>query len=111
MNHASVEPIDSAGAGEASLKAYAIGFTLSIVLTAIPFALVMHGKLSNAATVIAIFSAAVAQILVHLHYFLHLNASSKARWNLFALLFSVLIMVLIIGGTLWIMYHLNYRLT
>lgn len=110
MNHTSVESIDDAGAGQATMKSYAIGFILSMVLTAVPFALVMYGELSSVATVIAIFSAAVVQILTHLHYFLHLNGSSKARWNVLALLFSVLIMILIIGGTLWIMYHLNYRL-
>jgi cytochrome o ubiquinol oxidase subunit IV len=110
MNQSSVTSIDSAGAGEASLKSYAIGFVLSLVLTAIPFGLVMVESMSNTATITAIFSAAVVQILVHLHYFLHLNASSKARWNVLALLFSVLIMALIVGGTLWIMYHLNYQL-
>jgi len=109
MNHASLEPIESAGAGESTLKAYAIGFTLSIILTAIPFALVMYGGWSHTAIVVAVVSAAVLQIFAHLHYFLHLDASSKARWNVLALLFSVLIMFLIIGGTLWIMYHLHYR--
>jgi cytochrome o ubiquinol oxidase operon protein cyoD len=47
---------------------------------------------------------------VHLYYFLHVNTSSKARWNVLALLLAVLIMILIIGGTIWIMLHLNYRL-
>ena len=110
MNHASMEPMESAGAGEATLKSYAIGFILSIVLTALPFGLVMYGTLSSTSLVIAIFSAAVVQMGVHLHYFLHLNASSKARWNVLALLFALLIMVLIVGGTLWIMYHLHYRM-
>jgi cytochrome o ubiquinol oxidase operon protein cyoD len=110
MNHASMEPIESAGAGEGTLKSYAIGFVLSVVLTAIPFGLVLYGALSSTPLVIAIFSAAVAQIGVHLYYFLHLNTSSKAQWNLLALLFTILIMVLIVGGTLWIMYHLHYRM-
>ena len=107
MNRAS---IDSAGAGTGSLRSYATGFILSIVLTAIPFALVMHGTLSRPATVFAIFGAAVVQLLVHLHYFLHMDASSRARWNVLALLFAVLIMFLIIGGTIWIMYKLSYQL-
>jgi cytochrome o ubiquinol oxidase operon protein cyoD len=111
MNSSSATSIDSGGAGEVSLKAYAIGFVLSLILTAIPFGFVIYGTLSQTTTIVAIFSAAVVQILVHLHYFLHLNASSEARWNVLALLFSVLIMGLIIGGTLWIMYHLHYQLT
>ncbi len=57
-----------------------------------------------------IFAAAIAQILVHLHYFLHLDFSSEARWNLLALIFAVLIMVLFVVGSLWIMHNLNYRM-
>jgi cytochrome o ubiquinol oxidase subunit IV len=103
--------LDSAGAGRGSLHSYATGFILSVVLTAAAFALVMFGSWSRPATVAAILAAAVVQMLVHLHYFLHLDASSRARWNVLALLFAVLIMVLIVGGTMWIMIHLSYRLS
>jgi cytochrome o ubiquinol oxidase subunit IV len=57
-----------------------------------------------------IIVAAIAQILVHLHYFLHLRKSSDARWNIMALIFTVLIIALFIGGSLWIMYNMNYRM-
>ena len=102
--------IDNSGANSGTLMAYTKGFILSIVLTAIPFALVIRGVLPRTGTLVAIFSTGVVQILVHLYYFLHLNTSSKARWNLMAMLFALLIMILIVGGTIWIMYHLNYRL-
>jgi len=99
------------GEGHARLHRYVIGFVLSMALTAAAFALVMYGSWSRTLTVAAILAAAVAQILLHLHYFLHLDASSRARWNVLALLFAVLIMVLIVGGTMWIMLHLHYRLS
>jgi cytochrome o ubiquinol oxidase operon protein cyoD len=102
--------IDSTGASRGSLKSYAIGFILSIVLTVIPFALVMSGKLPRWAALFGIFGAAIVQIMVHLHYFLHLDTSSAMRWNLLALLFALLTMTLFVGGTLWIMYHLQYRM-
>lgn len=54
--------------------------------------------------------ASIAQSLVHLYYLLHLDSSSKARWHVLSMLFALLIMLLIVGGTIWIMYHLNYRL-
>lgn len=101
---------DSGGAGSGTLRSYATGFILSVVLTAIPFLVVMHNALGHLGTVIVIFSLAVIQMLVHLHYFLHLDASSRARWNVLAMLFTVSITFLVIGGTLWIMYNLNYRL-
>ena len=99
--------IDSSGAGRGSFKSYAIGFVFSIILTVVPFALVMSGRLSGAAVLSAIFAAAVVQILVHLH----LDASSAMRWNVMALLLTLLIMTLFVWGTLWIMGYLNYRLT
>jgi cytochrome o ubiquinol oxidase operon protein cyoD len=103
-------PIDSAGASRGSLKSYGTGFILSIVLTAIAFALVMSGAVSRPALLFAVIAAAVVQMLVHLHYFLHLNRSSAQRWNVLALLFTVLILCLFVGGSLWIMYNLNYRM-
>jgi cytochrome o ubiquinol oxidase operon protein cyoD len=104
-------PIDSAGAGRGSFKSYAIGFILSIVLTAIAFALVMQSAgLARWAVLFGIFSAAILQILVHLHYFLHLDTSSAARWNVLALVITLLIMILFVGLTLWIMSNLSYRM-
>ncbi len=103
-------PIDSTGVSRGSLKSYLTGFLLSLILTAIPFALVMSGTLPAAAALAGIFSAGIVQILVHLHYFLHLDTSSAARWNVLALTFTLLIMILFVGGTLWIMTNLNYRM-
>ncbi len=103
-------PIDSTGASGGSLKSYLTGFGLSLFLTAIPFALVMSGAWSPAATLAGILCAGLVQILVHLHYFLHLDASSAALWNVLALIFTLLIMILFVGGTLWIMSNLNYRM-
>jgi cytochrome o ubiquinol oxidase subunit IV len=103
-------PIDSTGVSRGSLKSYLTGFVLSLILTLMPFALVMRGTLSAPVVLAGIFSAGLVQILVHLHYFLHLDASSAARWNVLALMFTLLIMVLFVGGSLWIMYTLNYRM-
>jgi cytochrome o ubiquinol oxidase subunit IV len=103
-------PIASTGVSRGSLKSYLTGFVLSLMLTTIPFALVLRGTLSSGAILAGIFSAGIVQILVHLHYFLHLDTSSAARWNVLAMVFTLLIMILFVGGTLWIMYTLNYRM-
>jgi cytochrome o ubiquinol oxidase subunit IV len=102
--------IDSAGAGRGSLKSYLTGFILSLILTAIPFALVMSGAWPVSTTLAVIVIAGLVQILTHLHYFLHLDTSSAERWNVLALIFTILIMILFVGGSLWIMYTLNYRM-
>jgi cytochrome o ubiquinol oxidase subunit IV len=103
-------PIAGSGVSRGSLKTYLTGFVLSLILTAVPFALVMSGTLSLPATIAGIFVAGSVQILVHLHYFLHLDTSSAARWNVLAMIFTLLIMALFVGGTLWIMSSLNYRM-
>lgn len=102
--------MDTTGASRGSLKSYLTGFALSLILTAIPFAMVMSGTWSSPATLAGIFSAGIVQILVHLHYFLHLDTSSAARWNVLAMMFTLAIMVLFIGGTIWIMYNLYHRM-
>jgi cytochrome o ubiquinol oxidase subunit IV len=103
-------PIDSTGMSRGTLTSYLTGFVLALILTAIPFSFVMSGAFSPAATIFAIFGAGVVQIVVHLHYFLHLDTSSAARWNVLALLFTLLILTLFVGGSLWIMWTLNYRM-
>jgi cytochrome o ubiquinol oxidase subunit IV len=103
-------PMDASGASRGSLKSYLTGFGLALILTAMPFALVMSGAWSAPATLAVIAAAGVVQILVHLHYFLHLDTSSAARWNVLALIFTILIMILFVGGSLWIMWTLNYRM-
>lgn len=102
--------IDSTGASTGSLKSYLTGFVLSLILTAIPFYLVMSGTWSYSTILAGIFSAGIVQILVHLHYFLHLDTSSEAQWNVLALMFTLAIMVLFVGGTIWIMFNLYHRM-
>ena len=104
-------PMDRIGASKGNFKTYAVGFILSMILIIIAFALVMEGEMVPRWTVFAgIFGTAILQILVHLHYFLHLDTSSAARWNIAALVFTVLIIILFVRGTLWIMSNLNYRM-
>ncbi len=102
--------IDSAGASRGTVRSYLTGFVLSLILTAIPFALVMGGGWSASATLGVIFIAGIVQILAHLHYFLHLDSSSTAKWNIVALLFTIVIMALFVGGTIWILFNLYHRM-
>jgi cytochrome o ubiquinol oxidase operon protein cyoD len=107
MNHAR---LDTTGASRGSFKSYASGFALSLILTAVAFWLVINGTFPRRAVLFGIVAAAVMQMLVHLHYFLHLDTSSQARWNVLAILFALLIMILFVGGSIWIMINLSYRM-
>ncbi|MEM5429139.1 cytochrome o ubiquinol oxidase subunit IV [Cupriavidus oxalaticus] len=98
---------DSHGSTHASFKGYAIGFILAVILTVIPFKLVMDGSMDKGTILWIILGMAAVQILVHLKYFLHLDTSSEQRSNVIALLFTALILVIVVAGSLWIMYNLN----
>ncbi|HMB76100.1 MAG TPA: cytochrome o ubiquinol oxidase subunit IV [Kiloniellaceae bacterium] len=99
----------SAGAAP-ELRSYLTGFCLALLLTAIPFGLVAFELLPRTATLIAIFIAAIVQILVHLRYFLHLDFTETPRENLLAIAFAGLLIVIMIGGSLWIMFDLYARM-
>jgi cytochrome o ubiquinol oxidase operon protein cyoD len=94
--------------GHGSLRGYLVGFILSAILTIIPFWLVMSGALeSRQATALVIIAMAVAQILVHTVCFLHVNTHGEGGWTLMAYVFTAVLVLITIGGSLWIMYHLN----
>ena len=87
------------------------GFVLSVILTAIPFWLVMTGTIENKNWTIAIVVAfAVVQIVVHMIYFLHMNTTSDAGWTMMALIFTIIVVVIALSGSLWVMYHLNVNM-
>jgi len=90
-----------------SRRGYVIGFLTSVVLTAIPFWLVMTGTLSSQWTAILIIAFAVVQIGVHTAAFLHVNTKAEGGWTLLAYAFTAVIVLIVIAGSLWIMYHLN----
>jgi len=91
-------------------KVYTIGFILSIILTAIPFTLVMTGALPIGWLIATIVVLAVVQIIVHLVAFLHLNRRSESGWNLTAFAYTLVVLVVLVGATIWIMYHLDYNM-
>ncbi|RZL02776.1 MAG: cytochrome o ubiquinol oxidase subunit IV [Rubrivivax sp.] len=91
-----------------SLKDYTIGFVLSVILTAIPFWLVMGNVFNDSSTTaLVILGFAAVQIVVHMIYFLHMNARSEGGWNMLALIFTIVLVVITLAGSLWVMFHMN----
>ena len=97
----------SAGASHGSYKSYIIGFVLSVILTVIPFWMVMNPTQPKETIIVSILVLAVVQVLVHLYYFLHLNTSSEQRWNLTAFAYTALLIFILVGASIWIMVHMN----
>ncbi|BCH61611.1 cytochrome O ubiquinol oxidase CyoD [Agrobacterium vitis] len=95
-------------ASHGSMKTYMIGFILSVILTSIPFYLVMSGSLTNKALLAGIVMGLGAiQVVVHMIYFLHMNTKSEGGWNMMALIFTIIVVVIALSGSLWVMHHLN----
>ncbi|MFV0276702.1 MAG: cytochrome o ubiquinol oxidase subunit IV [Parahaliea sp.] len=98
-------------APHSSFSGYMTGFVASVVLTAIPFWLVMGDVLdSRNATIILILCFALVQIVVHMVYFLHMDFQSQGGWNMLALLFTLLLVFVTLSGSLWVMYHMNINM-
>jgi cytochrome o ubiquinol oxidase subunit IV len=99
------------GAFHATLKDYVTGLLLAVILTAIPFWLVMGKVLSSSGgTTVIILTLAVVQIVVHVIYFLHMNTKSEGGWSFLALIFTLVLVVIALAGSLWVMYHLNQNM-
>ncbi|MCD9230143.1 cytochrome o ubiquinol oxidase subunit IV [Ralstonia pseudosolanacearum] len=108
--HADAHGHATGGAGHATVKGYLIGFVLAVILTVIPFKMVMGGGFSHDTVLVTVMGLAVVQIVVHLIYFLHLDGSSTQRWNVMAFLFTLLILVIVIVGSLWVMHNMNVNM-
>ncbi|MEH6546909.1 MAG: cytochrome o ubiquinol oxidase subunit IV [Sneathiella sp.] len=93
-----------------SLKSYLIGFGLAVTLTIIPFGLVWTGTMPSLTTLVIIVVAALAQVLVHLYFFLHLNFRSTPGENILALAFATILIMIMVGGSIWIMFDLHHRM-
>jgi cytochrome o ubiquinol oxidase operon protein cyoD len=84
-----------------------IGLGLAALLTAASFAIVATDVVWPPGRAAALLVLAVAQMGVHLVFFLHLSTAPRDINNILALAFGLLIVLLVVGGTLWIMSHLN----
>ncbi|MEM7662372.1 MAG: cytochrome o ubiquinol oxidase subunit IV [Pseudomonadota bacterium] len=91
-----------------SYRSYLIGFGLSVVLTIIPFWVVMSGSVNSEALAIGIiFTLGAAQILVHIHYFLHVTLKAEEGWQAMSLAFTIVLVVICLAGSIWVMFHLH----
>jgi cytochrome o ubiquinol oxidase operon protein cyoD len=99
---------DDGPVSHSTFKGYMTGFVLAVILTAIPFWLVMAKVFDKPnTTALVILAFAVVQIVVHMIYFLHMDAKSEGGWNMLALIFTLVLVVITLAGSLWVMYHMN----
>ncbi len=92
------------------LRSYIIGLGLALSLSALPFATVAWHVLPRASLLWIILGAACVQIVAHFRFFLHIDLSKSKRDDLQLILFSTLIVIMMVGGTLWIISNQYARM-
>ena len=110
MNNENLTNINKAESKK-TLQSYITGFILSIILTLVPYILVMDHLLTPLVLVGVILVFAFIQLAVQLLFFLHIRQESKPRLNLviFLLFFGTILVVVV--ASVWIMQHLNYNMS
>jgi len=102
-------PVDRSEEGQ-DFASYLWGFVLALTLTLAVFALVHWHATARVALLITLGLLGLLQVIVHFHFFLHIGFRHK-REDLQLLLFSGLLLLIMVAGTVWIMASLGRRMT
>jgi cytochrome o ubiquinol oxidase operon protein cyoD len=89
---------------------YVVGLGLALLLTATSFFIAGTNLVWQPSIPIALIVLAIAQMGVHLVFFLHITTGPDNTNNVLALAFGLLVVFLVVGGTVWIMAHLNQNM-
>ena len=92
-----------------TLKAYVIGFVASLLLTSASFVIVLTQLLPQRELIFALAILALVQAVFQLIYFLHVGQEAKPQWETVVFYFMLIILFILVAGSLWITYDLNYR--
>ena len=92
-------------------QAYVIGLALALILTGVSFWVASTSVLWGPGVAVGLVVLAIAQMGVHLVFFLHITSGPDNTNNVLALAFGVLIVFLVMIGTIWIMAHMNANMT
>ncbi|CAN5658705.1 hypothetical protein BH23PAT1_BH23PAT1_0440 [soil metagenome] len=106
-HHASSRPKSEHG----TVNSYVIGYLLSLLFTFIPYYLVVNQVISGTELLYTILVIAVVQMIIQIVFFLHLGRGPKPLYNVVFFISTVGVILLVVGGSMWIMHHLNYNMT
>lgn len=89
---------------------YVAGFVSALILTFVAYWLVASKAVEGGWLIALLMGLAVVQFIVQLVFFLHVGGEARPRWNLTALSFMLIMLIVIVAGSLWIMNNLNYNM-
>jgi cytochrome o ubiquinol oxidase subunit IV len=102
--------IDAGTGIRGEVLGYVIGLALAVLLTVASFLAAKTNLIWAPGIPVGLVVLAIAQMGVHLVFFLHITTAPDNTNNVLALAFGLLIVLLIVGGSIWIMYHLNQNM-
>ena len=110
-NHYFEEVIGFSRSPRHLMAMYMTGFLLSLTLTFVAYYLATHHMLPPGPLSILLLALAGLQFIVQLRYFLHIDGANASRDRLVALAAIIIIVLIFVVGSLWIMTHLNERMS
>jgi cytochrome o ubiquinol oxidase operon protein cyoD len=96
--------------GHGTFKSYAAGFLSALILTLLAYFLAAGEVFSGWVHYFSIGTLGLVQAWLLLYLFLDVGKESNPQWNLLSFLFTVMVTIILVLGSIWIMYHLNYNL-
>jgi len=97
-------------AGNKAMRSYVTGFVLSVILTLIPYFIVVNHLFGSSSLMYAVVIFGLLQLVVQVVFFLHLHRKSRPHWNLVVFIFTLVIVFILVLGSLWVMNNLNYNM-
>ena len=102
--------LDPTSESNKDLKAPIISFIVSIALTFVIYYFAVKDFLTIKHLIFTIIGLGIVEAIVQLVFFFQIANEKKPRWNLMTLLFTVMVIVIIVGGSMWIMSNIDYNL-
>lgn len=94
-----------------SVRSYVTGFVSAVVLTLIAFAIASKRSIMGNKLIAILLGLALIQFVLQLLFFLHIGRESKPRWKQLVLILMIVFVLIIVLGSIWVMYSLNYRMS
>lgn len=94
-----------------SLRSYISGFVSAVALTLIAFAIAAKHSIAGNKLIAILLGLAMVQFAFQMLFFLHIGRESKPRWKQLVLVLMLVFVLIVVLGSIWVMYSLNYRMT
>ncbi|HSX36681.1 MAG TPA: cytochrome o ubiquinol oxidase subunit IV [Patescibacteria group bacterium] len=94
-----------------TVRSYTIGFVSAVALTLIAFGVAGKHSLHGNKLIAVLLGLALVQFVLQLVFFLHVGRESKPRWKQLVLIMMLVVVLILVLGSIWVMYSLNYRMT